>query len=85
MDEKKTGSVYQRKDGYWIGAVSLPDASGALTRQTVGAKTEHNARAKLDALIGGTRLPTTATQLREVRHAAWTEGNNSPPGESPYQ
>lgn len=84
-EEKNTGSVYQRKDGYWIGAVSVTSDTGQRKRRTVGASTPEAARAKLDALIGGTRLPATANELRTIRRYAWAEGNASTDTENPYR
>ena len=41
------GSIYQRADGRWVGAVSLPREHGKRPRKVVNGKTQAEARTKL--------------------------------------
>ena len=71
---KGTGSLYQRADGYWVGAHWVTGDTGGRKRVTVGDWEYDVAEAKLDALVGGEKLPANLEELREVKAEAWDEG-----------
>jgi len=82
---KGQGSVYEIRDGYWVGAVSVTDDTGTRKRRTVGSRDKHVAEAKLEALIAGERLPGTLAELHAVKDEAWHEGHDAEAGAvSPY-
>ncbi|MFC7483429.1 site-specific integrase, partial [Luedemannella flava] len=57
------GSVYQRKDGKWVGAAYVLQADGTFKRQPVYGKTEAEANAKLIAMQARSQqgIPAEAT------------------------
>ena len=69
-----TGSLHQRPNGYWVGSVRVTDATGHRRAVTVGDWEHDAAEAKLDALIGGNKLPATLDELRKIKAAIWAEG-----------
>ncbi|MBK5238067.1 MAG: hypothetical protein JJE28_03030 [Actinomycetales bacterium] len=71
---KGTGSLYQRADGYWVGAHWTTNDTGTRKRVTVGDWDYAAAEAKLDALVGGEKLPANQGELRERDAVKWAEG-----------
>lgn len=68
---KGEGSVYQRSDGRWFGAVDLGYVGGKRVRRTVSAPTMTEARRKLRALqrqVSEGILPTDMTVEQWLRH-----------------
>lgn len=83
------GSLYQRGDGLWVGAVSLGIHGGKRSRRVVLAKTKQAAQAKLQALQARSgQAPDAHTMTLETWLARWLEliENAVEPGTlGPYQ
>jgi len=71
---KGTGSITQRANGYYVGALRVTDSTGKRTGKYVGGWDYEAVDAKLAALIAGEKLPATLAQLREVKACVWDEG-----------
>ncbi|TFD80725.1 hypothetical protein E3T54_03000 [Cryobacterium sp. Sr8] len=71
---KGTGSLYQRADGYWVGAHWVTDDTGGRKRALVGDWDHDAAEGKLDALVGGEKLPANQAELRARDAVKFAEG-----------
>ena len=69
MDKLKYGSLYQRKDGMWVGSVDMGlNEQGKRYRKTVSSKDRATAQAKLDAITTERKPAKTRAQyLAESR------------------
>lgn len=74
------GTIYKRKDGYWIGQVTVgrDPTTGRLKRVTVSGKTRHEVQEKRDAILREVRqgtfaMPQNITVEAWLRH--WLENH----------
>lgn len=70
--QKGTGTVFQRGDGYWLGAVNIVDGNGKRRRKTVSGKTEATVKRRLAALVK--QLDQTGTlPMGQQTLKVWTD------------
>lgn len=86
---REEGSIFQRKDGLWVGRISLGyDAAGNRKRVTFYGKTKRETQAKLtkmqqDALVG---KPLQTERIRVSQHFSdWLQGKRAGVKSSTYQ
>ena len=68
------GSVYKRRDGYWVSAFDVPTSSGAHKRVVVYGKTLTEAREKLSEVQQDVRSGIPAPTRRGSWDPTWSTG-----------
>ena len=83
------GSVYKRKDGYWVGAFYARTTSGARKRVVVYGKTLAEARDKLSQAQhqarAGIRFPTNRGRSDRTWSTGWRISSNATGAQLPMR